>query len=155
MPSSTGLGPVFAFTTSREPLISFGEKKRIAVLYLEGPGLGADIAKTATYLLESMLGNSPVVDLVERNRIDQILGELRYQQSGLTASNAAEVGRHLNAQYILMGSISRLGNIVILTVKLVDVETSAVEGTREIQCKNATVEAIPDMVSALAPSIVR
>jgi WD40 repeat protein len=152
---ASGLGPVLSFTTSREPLISGGEKKRIAVLDLEGPGLGADIAKTATYLLESKLGNSNFVELVERNRIDRILDELRYQQSGLTTSNVVEIGRHLNAQYMMMGSINRLGNIVILTAKLVNVETSAIEGTREVQCRNATVETIPDMVSALVPAIVK
>jgi hypothetical protein len=150
-----GLGPALSFTTAKDPLISFGGRKRVAVLYFDSPGWSEDIAKTTTYLVESKLGNSPFVELVERNQINKIIEELKYQMTGLTASDALEVGRHLNANYILMGSINKLGNTIILTAKLVNVETSGIEGTREIQCRNATVESIPDIVSAMVPAIVR
>jgi len=149
------LGPMISFNTAREPLISYGEIKRIAIFYFDNPGFSEDVAKTATYLIESKIGNNPFVRLVERNQIDKVLEELNYQMSGMTTSDAAEVGKHLNADYILLGSINRLGNMIIMTVKLVNVETSRIEGTREVQCKNATIENISDIVSAIVPSIVR
>ena len=152
---ASGFGASMKLTTPEEPLIGFGQRRRLAVLTFDSPGLEEDVARTASYLLEGKLGNSPLVELVERNQIDQVLSELRYQQTGLTASNAAEVGRHLNAEYILIGSLNKLGNLLIVTVKLVNVQTAQIEGTREVQASNATIESISDMISLLAPTIAR
>ena len=153
--SSSGFGSSMKLTTPDEPLIQFGERKKIAVMYFDSPGLSEDIAKTTTYLLEGKLGNSPFVELIERNQINSVLSELNYQMSGLTTSAAVEVGKHLNARYTLIGSINKLGNLLIITVKLVNVETAQIEGTREVQCNNATIENISDMVALLGPAIVK
>jgi len=152
---NTGFGASIKVTTSKEPLIQMGQRKRLAVLYFDSPGLEANVARTTSYLLESRLGNSPLVELIERNQIENVLSELQYQQMGLTTSNAVEVGQHLNAEYILLGSINKLGNLLIITAKLVNVETAQIEGSREVQCSNATIETISDMVSILAPTIAK
>ncbi|MFH1942083.1 MAG: WD40 repeat domain-containing protein [bacterium] len=152
---ASGFGASIRVTTPEEPLIQFGQRKRMAVMYFDSPGQSEDIGKTTSYLLEAKLGNSPLVELVERNQIQKVLNELSYQQTGLTASNAAEVGKHLNAEYMLMGSLNKLGNLLIITSKLVNVETAQIEGTREVQCSNATIENISDMVAVLAPTIVK
>ncbi len=151
----TGFGASIQITTPDEPLIQFGDRKKLAVMVFDSPGLEADVARTTTYLLEGRLGNSPFVELIERNQIESVLEELRYQQTGLTTSNAVEVGQHLNAEYILIGSINKLGNLLIITAKLVNVETAQIEGTREVQCSNATIETISDMVSVIAPTIAK
>lgn len=154
-PPISGFGGAIKMTTTKEPLIRFGERRRLAVMTFDNPGLSEDIARTTSYLLEGKLGNSPFVELIERNQIQEVLEELRYQQSGLTTSDAAEIGRHLNAEFILLGSINKLGNLLIITSKLVNVETAQIEGTREVQCSNATIENISDMVSVLAPTIAK
>ena len=153
--ASSGFGSAIKLTTPKEPLIQFGEKKSLAVLYFDSPGLTEDIAKTTSYLLEGKLGNSPSIELIERNQIEKVMGELKYQMSGFTASDAVEIGRHLNAKYVLIGSINKLGNLLIITTKLVNVETAQIEGTREVQCKNATIENIADMITVLTPTIAR
>ncbi len=150
-----GFGASINLTTPTEPLIQYGQRRRLAVMSFDNPGLEEDVARTAAYLLESKLGNSPFVELVERNQIKKVLDELQYQQSGLTADNAVQVGQHLNAEYILIGSINKLGNLIIITTKLVNVETAQIEGTREVQCSNATIESISDMISTLAPTIAK
>ncbi|MCK5148249.1 hypothetical protein KAR48_15945 [bacterium] len=151
----SGFGPTIKITTPKEPLISIGQRRRLAVLQFDSPGLEADIAKTAAYLLEGKLGNSPLIELVERNQIAQVLEELKLQQTGITVSNAAEIGQQLNAEHMLLGSINKLGSLLIITVKLVNVETGHIEGVREVQCSNATIETISDMISVLAPIIVK
>ena len=151
----SGFGAAMKLTTPEEPLIGFGERRRMAVLTFDSPGLEADISRTTAYLLEGKLGNSPFVELVERNQIESVLSELRYQQTGLTTSDAVEVGKHVNAEFILIGSINKLGSLLIISAKLVNVETSQIEGTREVQCSNATIENISDMVALLAPTIAR
>ncbi len=152
---TSGFGASIKITTPDEPLIRFGDRKRLAVLTFDSPGLSEDIARTTSYLLEGKLGNSPFVELVERNQIQHVLNELQYQMSGITTSDAVEVGKHLNAEFILLGSINKLGSLLIITAKLVNVETSQIEGTREVQCANATIESISDMVAVLGPTIAK
>ena len=152
---ATGFGASIKLTTPEAPLIQFGSHRRLAILYFDSPGLNEDIARTTTYLFEGKLGNSPFVELIERNQIENVLSELQYQMSGLTTSNAVEVGKHLNAEFVLLGSINKLGSLLIITAKLVNVETSQIEGTREVQCANATIENIADMVSVLGPTIAK
>lgn len=150
-----GFGASIKITTPTAPLILPGTRRRLAVMSFDSRGLEEDVAQTTSYLLESKLGNSTAVELIERNQIDKVLEELKYQQTGLTTSDAAAVGAQLNAEYILIGSINKLGNLLIITAKLVNVETSQIEGTREVQCSNATIETISDMVAALAPTIAK
>jgi WD40 repeat protein len=152
---SSGFGSAIKLTTPSEPLIQFGERKKLAVLYFDSPGLSEDISKTASYLLEGKLGNSPFVELIERNQIEKVISELQYQMSGLTTSDAVDVGKHLNAEYILTGSVNKLGNLLIITSKLISVETSQIKGTREVQCNNATIENVADMIAILAPTIAK
>ena len=152
---SAGFGSAIKLTTPQEPLIQFGERKKLAVMYFDHPGLTEDIAKTTSYLLEGKLGNSTFIELIERNQINDVLSELKYQMSGLTASDAVKVGKHLNAKFILIGSINKLGNLLIITTKLVNAETTQIEGTREVQCTNATIEDISEMVALLAPTIAK
>ncbi len=152
---ASSFGSAIKITTPTQPIIQFGEKRKLAVIHFDHLGVPEDISKTATYLLESKLGNSPQVDLIERNQIDNVLNELNYQMSGLTTDDAISIGKQLNAKYILLGSLNKLGSLLILTTKIVNVETAAIEGTREVQCSNASIEDIATMVTALAPTIVK
>lgn len=152
---TSNLGGSIKMNTPSDPLISLGERKKLAVMYFENSGVTDDVAKTATNLLESKMGNSKYVDMIERNQIDKVIAELKYQISGFTTGDAVDIGKQLNANYILIGSINKLGNLLIMTAKLVNVETTQIEGTREVQCLNATIENISDMVNMLAPAIVK
>lgn len=142
-------------TISSEPLLQLGEKKKLAVTYFVAQGITEDAAKIATSLLEGKLVNSKYVTLIERNQINKVLDELKIQISGLNESSAVDIGKQLNANYILIGTLNKLGSTIILTTKLVNVETAQIEGVREVQCLNATIENINDMVSMLAPTIVK
>lgn len=151
----SNFGGAIKLNTPSDPLINLGERKKLAVMYFESSGVTDDVSKTATNLLESKLGNSNYVDMIERNQIDKVLTELKYQISGFTTGDAVDIGKQLNANYILIGSLNKLGNLIIITAKLVNVETTQIEGTREVQCSNATIENISDMVNVLAPTIVK
>ncbi len=151
----SNFGETIKLTTPSDPLIQFGERKKLAVMYFASSGVTDDVSKTATNLLESKLGNSKYVTLIERNQIDKVFAELNYQISGFTTGDAVDIGKQLNANYILIGSLNKLGSLIVITAKLVNVETTQIEGTREVECKNATIENISDMVNVLAPTIVK
>ena len=153
--SPTGLGSTIQIVGPDEPLIQVGERHVVAVLYFDSVGVSNEIAKTATYLLEGSLANSHHVKLVERNQIDNIISELKYQQSGLTVDQAAEIGRHLGAEYVVIGSVNKLGSTLIIIAKLVEVESGGIHGSRQVKCTNATIEDAADMVAVLALAIAK
>ena len=154
--ADASFGGKVSLTGPAEPLIPSGQPRVLAVMYLEPLGIDSGVARFITEDIESRLvNNCPDVKVVERNQIDQIVRELRYVQSGLTETQAIEIGRHLAAAYLMIGSVQKMGHDLSITVKLVSVETSAIVGTRGVICTNASMRDIFDMVSVLAPTIAK
>jgi hypothetical protein len=148
-------GPSFRITTESEPLLRSVVPTRVAALYLEGSGVPDELARGLTHSLEAQLSKSSSVTLVERNQIDQVLSELELQASGYTAKQAAEIGNFLDAEYVLIGSVSKLENLLIVTIKFVDVETSEIVGIREVQGEDASLEDLGEMISILGPTLAK
>ncbi len=64
--------------------------------------------------------------VVEREKIDQVLEELGKSFSGMIDfSTAAEIGKMLGVEAIVVGTVADMGNSVDLRTRLVDVEKSA------------------------------
>jgi hypothetical protein len=80
-------------------------------------------------MLMGELRNNPSVVLVERERIRQVLDEIKLGQSGEVApGTAARAGKILGARHMIFGSfiIDRKGNLRI-DARSVNVETSEIE----------------------------
>jgi len=105
-------------------------KHTVAVLDFEGRGISQLEAATLTDRLLSELANTNAVILVERNQMQEILEEQGFQQSGCTTDEcAAEVGALLGVQYMVSGSIGKIGNSYTIDAKMFSVETGATEKT--------------------------
>lgn len=67
-------------------------------------------------------------DVVVRSRVSEILSEIEFQQmAGLTANDAAEVGAMLNADAVVIGTITLMNRYYVSTsVRAVDVERGVV-----------------------------
>jgi len=137
------------------PLIESGPLRPLAVLYFGYNNVDSAVARSATIMLENRLFKSPYVRLLERNQIDKILNELHLQQSGLTVSKAIEIGKLIEAELILLGSIDKLESELHITARLVDVNSGQIVGIREISCTNASPTNIADMTERLAPAIAK
>jgi len=148
-------GPSFSITSSDDPVLQSDRPISVAVLYLEGSGVPAELARGLTHSIETQLAKSSSVTLVERNQIDKVIDELKLQSSGFTTKQAARIGNFVNAEYVLIGSITRLEDLMIITVKFVDVTTSAVVGIREVQGKDATLEDAGRMIMILGPTLAK
>jgi WD40 repeat protein len=151
--SSGGFGSVITLSHPGNPLIRSGNPRTIAVLYFKSEGIQEGIARSTTHLLENRLLDSPYVTLLERNEIDAIIEELNYASSGLTDSQSLEIGKHLEAEHILLGRIDKMGNDLIINARLINVETRQNEGMREARCQNASLADIYEMIARLAPTI--
>ena len=80
---------------------------------------------------------------------------MKLQASGLTEYQAAKIRHLLDAQYVLIGIVSKKGNSISLVAKLVDVETSEIFGIREIQGEDAVEGELDRMISILGPSLAK
>jgi len=54
-----------------------------------------------------------------------------------------------------LGSVNQLGRTLNITANLINVESSENEGSRFVECENASPEDISDMVSILAAAMAR
>ncbi|MBI4979709.1 MAG: hypothetical protein HZC28_19685 [Spirochaetes bacterium] len=102
---------------------------RLGVLdFQAGAGVAAGDAKTITDILRSELVSSKQYLLVEREKVDKIMSEQGFQNSGCTESEcAAKVGKLLNIQKMLFGTVSKLGTKYYVIANMISVETAAVE----------------------------
>lgn len=102
------------------------EQQRVAVGGFRCEGERARlVAARVSGLLEAELLKQPGISVVERKEKDQILQEQKLQQTGITdVVTAVELGRNLNVDRIIFGSIDEAAGVLHMTVKAVRVETS-------------------------------
>ncbi|MFH1569744.1 MAG: SUMF1/EgtB/PvdO family nonheme iron enzyme [Gemmatimonadota bacterium] len=96
------------------------------------PYLPSSVAALAQSGLEQELARSDRFQLVERGRLEELLKETAFQQSGVTdPATAAELGRQLNVQLLLFAQVVRAGPDFRLTLRAVDVASARVVWVEE------------------------
>lgn len=104
------------------------EKIRIAVMDLRAEGVSAKTSRAVTNMLRTNLINLNKFRVVERSQMDQIMKEQGFQQTGCTDQDCAvQVGKVLSARKMLIGEISSIGNSLLMTIRIVDVERAEAE----------------------------
>lgn len=102
-------------------------KKNIAIADFKNESITAKknmIGEAINNLLSTKFSHSTIFNLIERKNLDEVLKEQELQLSGLTDSESVvEVGKLLNADVILFGSITEAAGQFNITAKLIDVET--------------------------------
>lgn len=106
-------------------------------------------------LLTTQLANLEHVTLVERIRIDDLLDELDLSAQGITEPHGLEMGRMLNADYILLGSIGAFGTSHTLSARLLEVETGEAVSGRQVLCEECRAQDFFDVVHLLGTTIAR
>jgi len=73
------------------------------------------------------------IKVVERERIQKAVKELEFQTSGLADSTTAkEVGKFLNADYLIYGEVSRIKDTYHIIIHVVDVKLGEIVLSRDI-----------------------
>ena len=128
--------------------IGYGQEgvPSVAVLDFEPKGIPDYEAETLTERLRSEIANTKAFRITDRKLLDKIINEQALQQSGCTTDEcAAEVGQLLGAQYMISGSIGKLGETYTVDVKLVSVTTGAAERTKTASYKGPIAGLITEM----------
>lgn len=137
---------IVAFTLSAQ------EKHRVGVLDFVAKGVSETEAQIIGELFRGELVASKHFDVLDRANMDTILEEQEFQVSGCTESECAvKIGRMLNMEYMFYGSVMKLGELFIISVGMVDIESAKiVESAKEtFNSIEDAVGAIPEIVDAL------
>ena len=100
----------FAWTQDTRPTV--------AILDFEGQGISVQEVQTLTERMRSETGATNAVRLIERKAIESIMAEQGLAQSGCVSDEcAAEVGQLLGVQFMVSGTIGKLGDTYTIDVK--------------------------------------
>jgi len=96
----------------------------IGITDLEAINVQKNIADALVSRLYVELFESQYFNVLERKKMEEILKEQGFQLSGCTETECiVELGKLLNVQQMLTGSIAKVGNIFNLNLRLIDIET--------------------------------
>lgn len=103
------------------------QKATLAIVDLEGIGVSQTEAVALSNRLRNELFRLDAFEVVERGMMTNILTEQNFQMTGCTSNDClVELGQLLGAEQILGGSISKVEEIITVSVRLIDVETGRV-----------------------------
>ena len=143
-------------------LFSFvSAQETIAVIEFEGNGISQTEAKSLTNRLRNELVSLDEYTVIERGKMEEILKEQAFQQTGCTSDECAvEVGKLLSVQQIVVGSIDKVGSVFSVSARIVDVESAEILRTATydhkgeiddlliVGMKEVGIELVQDMIDA-------
>lgn len=102
----------------------------VAVMYFDYTGKDDDLAvlrKGLAQMMISDLSGLSAIQLVERDRLEDVLGELKLAQARqIDAASAARAGKLLGARYLVLGGYFDLKAKLRVDARVVEVETGKV-----------------------------
>jgi len=127
----------------------------IAVIDLDPTGIPINEAQFLSDRLRTELFETQMFQVVEREKMNAILDEQGFQQTGCTSVECAiEIGQLLNVGVMVAGSIGKIEEIYSLSLRMIDVRTGAIirTATRDYEGKLSDVltEVIPEISVELA-----
>jgi TolB-like protein len=142
----TLVGLSVALLTAGEALSE--ETIRLAVFNLQPIGVDQATVLTTAQLLRNDLAGTGRFSVVEEGEMQRVLG-----QSAMCYDSqcAAENGRRLEVQKAIVGSLSRLGEKIIVELRLVDVSTAGVEYSDRMA--STTVEDLDTVIQRMARAV--
>lgn len=101
-------------------------------------------------MLTNALAANQSIELVERQRINQVLNEQNLTAAGrVDAATASQVGKLIGARHMLVGGfVVQPDNEMRLTVRSINTETSAIEYTEEVSGKGDKIFKLIDQLAA-------
>lgn len=85
------------------------------------------LGSSVSELLRTELIGNRDISVVERGQLGAVAKQQRLAMSGVVETDTVvRVGRLVGAQYFVLGAVSRFGTLLVVTARLVDVESGAV-----------------------------
>lgn len=132
------------------PEIISENRKTVAVMSFKvSENEEENLGEIISDLFSSELVDTQQYNVVTRTSIGSLMEELKFQASDITTEdNAVAIGEMTNADYVVVGTISKLGSLYVLQVHLIDVMTGQI-----IQGAKETFSNIEEVVDIMAPLV--
>jgi TolB-like protein len=102
----------------------------VAVLYFDYDGKDAELAqlkKGLASMLISDIGGLDAIRVVERDRLEDVLGELKLQTTAkIDQATAVKAGKLLGAQYLVLGRYFDVMKSLRIDTRIIEVETGRI-----------------------------
>lgn len=126
----------------------------VAIMDFKAKGVDANSTSIVTDLFRDALFNKNIFTIVDRDSMQQILKEQNLQQSmGCNSEECAvQIGKILGVNSIIIGTLGKLGDVFILSVRMVSIENAKI-----IWAKSAKIydfKRIDEGVSVLVDDLV-
>jgi len=132
-----------------------GERMGLAVLPFQTKGLGVEIGEIN--IVEQMMTTLYKLNrfkLFERTQLEKILEEQKLGMSGiLDASTAAEIGKGIGVDAIVLGTVTRSGNNIAIDARLIDTETAEIVTAQDEMSNRTSIPALKQMIKRLTMKI--
>jgi TolB-like protein len=151
---SNSLGVGWNFGAERKPVegpkfFMKQEERTMAVSTFDPQGVSATDAAVVSDMLRNQLIKEGAFNLVEKANMDKILGEQAFQQTGCTTSECAvKLGKVLNVKFLVVGSMGKLGDSFVISMRVIDVETAKAVYSDEFDAKG--VPEVREGIKAIA-----
>lgn len=141
--------------TTPEPIKMVGERMGLAVLPFQTKGLGTEMGEIN--VVEQMMTTFYGLNrfkLFERSQLEKILEEQKLGMSGiLDASTAAEIGKGIGVDAIVLGSVTRSGGNIAIDARLIDTETAQIITAQDEMSDRTSIPDLKEMINRLALKI--
>jgi curli biogenesis system outer membrane secretion channel CsgG len=146
---------LFAATKGKQQgVFSFalkGMEPAIAVLNLDANGIDSIVTLGITDRLRIDLFNTGKFNVMEREKMEEILKEQGFQQTGCTVQSCVvEIGKLINVKYIVAGSITKINNTYSLSTRMIDLATGKIIRTASTDSKKALSNILANDIADLA-----
>lgn len=112
------------------PLVAHAAPPTVAVMYFDYQGKDEELAllkKGLASMLISDLAGQEAFNVVERERLEDVLGELKLQSSAkIDQASAVKAGKLLGARYLVLGGYFDVLKTLRVDARVVEVETGKV-----------------------------
>ena len=138
-----------------EPVKLVGERMGLAVLPFQTKGLGTEMGEIN--VVEQMMTtffNLNRFKLFERTQMEKILEEQKLGMTGiLDASTAAEIGKGIGVDAIVLGTVTRAGANIAIDARLIDTETAEIITAQDEMSTRTSIQDLKNMINRLATKI--
>jgi hypothetical protein len=132
------------------------KKLHVAVIDLNAIGISRSDAMALTNRLISELFLTQRYTVLERDKITEILSEQGFQQSGCTSSEClVEMGKLLNVEQIISGSVGKIGTYYTIDLRRIDVQTGQIIRAANVDISGGIEEVLTNGIRTAVVKITR
>jgi TolB-like protein len=131
-------------------------QENIAVMELEAKNMSRQEASVLTDKLSSEIIKTRKFNVMERERMNEILKEQGFQQSGVCSSDecAERAGKIIGVSRMIAGSVGRVGQSYLVTLRMIDVETGKIVRNVDETIKGSIETVLESGMAVVAQKLV-